>query len=158
MSGAKSIFISFDTVRDVLYFSAQFIHIDETITTLCDNLSYDEQTTKKILLNIALTNKAKNWCSKDTDLQAKTAGLIFYMYKETEEKIKERLQQFCERCTEDTQNNLMSEGEYKYRVDMLMMLNKVFEYYGDVEYDKQPTGEWYVEDNITLLKLRYNLI
>lgn len=152
MSG---VLVNFDTIRQILFFTDQFIHINDTITNFCDKFEYDEQTTKKILLIVTLIPKAKNWCSKDADIQAKTAGLLIYMYKVYEEKIKERLQGFCERCLEDTQDNRMSEAEYKYRADVLMALNKVFDCFDDIEYDLQPVGSWFEEDGKTLLKLIY---
>ena len=152
MSG---VLINFDTIRQILFFAEQFIHIDSTITNFCVKFEYDEQTTKKILLLVALMPKAKNWCSKDADIQAKTAGLLIYMYKVYEEKIKERLQGFCEKCLEDTQDNRMSEAEYKYRADTLMALNKVFDCFDDIEYDLQPVGSWFEDDGNTLLKLIY---
>lgn len=152
MSG---ILVNFDTIRQILFFAEQFLDIDGSIKKFCVKFEYDEQTTKKILLLITLMPKAKNWCSKDADLQAKTAGLLIYMYNVYEDKIKERLQGFCERCLEDTQKNLMTESEYKYRADTLMALNKVFDVFTDVEYDLQPIGLWFEEDGNTLLKLIY---
>jgi hypothetical protein len=152
MSG---VLVNFDTIRQILFFAEQFLDIDGSIKKFCVQFEYDEQTTKKILLLITLMPKAKNWCSKDADLQAKTAGLLIYMYNVYEDKIKERLQGFCERCLEDTQKNLMTESEYKYRVDTLMALNKVFDVFTDVEYDLQPIGLWFEDGENILLKLTY---
>jgi len=158
MSGVKLIFVNFDLVKEVLFFSSQFINIPASIKSICDSTSYDEKTTRKILLNIALIPKAENWCSKDADLQAKTTGIIFYMYKKCEDIIKKTLHSCCETCTDYTQNNLMTEGDYKNAVDTLMEMNKVFGYFDDVEYGEEPMGEWSVKNNITSLKLRYTSI
>lgn len=152
MSG---ILVNFDTIRQILFFAEQFIDIDTTIRNFCVRFDYDEQTTKKILLLVTLMPKAKNWCSKDAELQAKTAGLLIFMYDVYADEIKERLHEFCERCLEDTQDNLMSESEYKYRADLLMAMNKVYDVFTDIDTANEPVGEWFEEDGDTLLKLIY---
>lgn len=152
MSG---VLVNFDTLRQMLFFASQFIDIDGTIKNFCDIFDYDEQTTKKVLLLITLMPKANNWCSKDVDIQTKSARLVVYMYNVYEDEIKERLQGFCERCLEDTQDGSMSEAEYKYRADLLMAMNKVYDVFIDIDTANEPVGEWFEDDGKTLLKLIY---
>jgi len=152
MSG---VLVNFDTIRQMLFFASQFIDIEGSISNFCRIFEYDEQTTKKILLLVTLMPKAKNWCSKDAEIQAKSAGLVVYMYNVYEDEIKERLQGFCERCLEDAQDNRMSEAEYKYRADLLMAMNKVYDVFMDIDTANEPRGEWVEEDGKTLLKLIY---
>jgi hypothetical protein len=152
MSG---VIINFDTLKQIMFFSKQFINLDTSVINFCVKFGYDEQTTKKILLLVTLMPKAKNWCSKDADLQAKVAGVLIFMYNLYEDEIKERLQGFCERCLEDTQGGGMSEAEYKYRADLLMGLNKIYDTFDDIDTDYEPSGEWFEDDGKTLLKLNY---
>ena len=152
MSG---IIINFDTLKQMLYFAERLLDIDRLVRALCDKLNYDEQTTKKVLLLITLMRKAENWCSKDAVIQAKTAGILICMYNTYEDEIKQILQNYCEGCLKHTQDNLMSEAEYKYRVDLLMNMNKTYDIFRGVDTDNQPRGEWLEYEGKTILKLFY---
>jgi hypothetical protein len=150
MSLFKKIGVSFPLVREVLFFvEKQRPEIDMLIKKLCDVCEFDEQTAKKVSLIFTLMPKADKWCSKDAELQAIVVGLLFYIYKESEEEIKEGLHYFLESMLNETQNDEMTEDSYKYLANILMQLNKVFETIGDVNVENTPRGEW--SDDLLML-------
>jgi hypothetical protein len=154
---AKKISVSFPVVKDMLHFIKQFVRVDNVVKDLC--VRFDEQTTKKITLIFLLMPKADNWCSKDAEIQSLVVGLIIYIYKMFECQIKELLQYYCENLMDDAQNNVMTEQQYKSNSEILMMLNKTFEWVKDVDIESQPEGEWKVDETgLTLLSLIYKLI
>lgn len=60
---------------------------------------------------------------------------------------------------DDAQNSVMTEQQYKSNSEILMMLNKTFEWVNDVDVEGQPEGEWKVDETgLTLLSLIYKLI
>lgn len=154
---AKMISVSFPVVKDMLHFIKQFVRVDNVVKDLC--VRFDEETTKKITLIFTLMPKAYNWCSKDAEIQSLVVGLIIYIYKMFEGKIKELLQYYCENLMDDAQNSVMTEQQYKSNSEILMMLNKTFEWVKDVDVEGQPEGEWKVDETgLTLLSLIYKLI
>ena len=154
---AKKISVSFPVVKDMLHFIKQFVRVDNVVKDLC--VRFDEQTTKKITLIFLLMPKAYNRCSKDAEIQSLVVGLIIYIYKMFEGQIKELLQYYCENLMDDAQNNVMTEQQYKSNSEILMMLNKTFEWVKDVDIESQPEGEWKVDETgLTLLSLIYKLI
>jgi len=154
---AKKISVSFPVVKDMLHFIKQFVRVDNVVKDLC--VRFDEQTTKKITLIFTLMPKAYNWCSKDAEIQSLVVGLIIYIYKMFEGQIKELLQYYCANLMDDAQNNVMTEQQYKSNSEILMMLNKTFEWVKDVDVESPPEGEWKVDETgLTLLSLIYELI
>jgi len=156
---AKKISVSFPVVKDMLHFTSQFVKIDKCVKDLCVSFSFDEQTTKKVSLIFTLMPNAYNWCSKDAELQSLVVGLIVYIYKLCEGDIKDLLQYYLQNMMDDTQNDVMTEHQYKRNADILMMLNKTFEWVKDVDVTESPDGEWKVDETgLTLLSLIYKLI